>query len=657
MEFEQHGALIDETHRNDDSEVNEHQHYHKEKSQYRKQKSGNEVAEKVKLFEQLSNSDRSGSETSNDSFAEFIEQHVDLMTYKDKKRRRQSRQTVKLLSLPMPLPVPFKDKGCASLKDLQDLEERVQQVPDSIIDKYAKQIGAIQGRFEELENNTGTAVDIQWNMQKLRTEHEASSNEADRRVRESIKGLRQEMDVKMDDVKRSFVTHTPMLEDSSLPQKVHAFKLQNTQLSSRYEKASQRLEQIETLQGSTQIKLVQKMQQDMDTRLQAIEHKVCKGDLERLESNIEALRQRITESEKSSIQHEEQVAQQIPKTTWNIQELQRRIAQLEQRNLAVPPVSPLPSLPSTPASLLKPHDDLTRRVNEMVANIQQLSASHQQLRDRVVNECVTHGEYNQHREEMRSTMVTTSSVARVERLEAKMVETERKVSNCVLHVEYQQFGDKMMESMAKYVSYDQYQVMREEIQPLSPLPSKVSIMEETFDKLGRGMQSCVTLETVNKVINEQMHTVVATFQGNLQVEANQVLQQVGEAKAILAEAKLEVIENQGIMTNQKAVNSALEVKAAEVVQQVAEARALATEAKLEVTEVRGIRSQIEASITPPPPPPPPPAPVNDHLAEIKTIKAKYEAELTEATQSAQVSAGEASTAAKAASRGCSDHRR
>ena len=163
MEFEQHGALTDETHQNDDSEVNEHQHYHKEKSQYRKQKFGNEVAEKVKSFEQLSNSDRSGSETSNDSFAEFIEQHVDPMTYKEKKRRRQSRQTVKLLSLPMPLPVPFKDKGYASLKDLQDLEQRVQQVPDSIIDKYAKQIGAIQGRLEEVENNTaskGTAVDI-----------------------------------------------------------------------------------------------------------------------------------------------------------------------------------------------------------------------------------------------------------------------------------------------------------------------------------------------------------------------------------------------------------------------------------------------------------------------------------------------------------------
>ena len=137
---------------------------------------------------------------------------------------------------------------------------------------------------------------------------------------------------------------------------------------------------------------------------------------------------------------------------------------------------------------------------------------------------------------------------------------------------------------------------------------------------------------------------------NLQVEANQVLRQVGEAKAILAEAKLEIIENQGIMTNPKAINPALETKAAEVVQQVAEARALATEAKLEVTEVPGIRSQIEASITPRPPPPHPPAPVNDHLAEIKTIKAKYEAELTEATRSAQVGAGEASTAARAASR-------
>ena len=166
-------------------------------------------------------------------------------------------------------------------------------------------------------------------MQKLRTEHEASSNEADRRVRESIKGLRQEMDVKMDEVKRSFVTATPMLEDSSLLQKVHALELQNTQLSSRYEKASQRLELIEKLQGSAQIKLVQKMQQDMDTRLQAIEHKFCTGDLERLESNIEALRQRITELEKSSIQHEGQVAQQIPKNTSDIQELQRRIAQVE----------------------------------------------------------------------------------------------------------------------------------------------------------------------------------------------------------------------------------------------------------------------------------------------------------------------------------------
>ena len=247
-------------------------------------------------------------------------------------------------------------------------------------------------------------------------------------------------------------------------------------------------------------------------------------------------------------------------------------------------------------------------------------------------------------------MVTTSSMAGVERLEAKMVETERKVSTCLLHVEYQQFRDKMMEGMAKYVSYHQYQVMREEIQPLSPLPSEVSIIEEAVDKLGRGMQSCVTLETVNKVINEQTHTLVATFQGNLQVEENQVLQQVGEAKAILAEAKLEVIENQGIMTSQKAINSALEAKAAEVVQQVAEARALATEAKLEVTEVRGIRSQIETSITPPPPTPRLPAPVNDHLAEIKDIKAKYEAEWTEATRSAQVSAGEASTAAKAASR-------
>ena len=65
------------------------------------------------------------------------------------------------------------------------------------------------------------------------------------------------------------------------------------------------------------------------------------------------------------------------------------------------------------------------------------------------------------------------------------------------------------------------------------------------------MQSCVTLQAVNKDINEQMHTVVATFQGNLQDEANQVLQQVGEAKTILAEGTLEVIENQCIMKNQK----------------------------------------------------------------------------------------------------------
>ena len=111
MEFEQHGALIDETHQNYDSQLNDHQHYHKEKSQYRKQKSGNEVAEKVKLFEQLSNSGRSGSETSNDSFTGFIDQHVDPSTYNEKKRQRQCRQTVKLLSLPMPLPVTFTDKG------------------------------------------------------------------------------------------------------------------------------------------------------------------------------------------------------------------------------------------------------------------------------------------------------------------------------------------------------------------------------------------------------------------------------------------------------------------------------------------------------------------------------------------------------------------
>ena len=179
------------------------------------------------------------------------------------------------------------------MKHLQDLGERAQQVPDSIIVKYAKQI--VQGRLEGLANNTatkGTAVDIQRNMQRLRTEHEASSNEADRRVRESIKGLRQEMDVKMDVLKRSLVTPTPMLKDSSLPQKVHALELQNTQLSSRYENLSQRLEPIEKLQGAAQVKLVQKMQQDMDTRLQAIEHKVCTGDLQRLQPNIDALRQR-----------------------------------------------------------------------------------------------------------------------------------------------------------------------------------------------------------------------------------------------------------------------------------------------------------------------------------------------------------------------------
>ena len=86
-----------------------------------------------------------------------------------------------------------------------------------------------------------------------------------------------------------------------------------------------------------------------------------------------------------------------------------------------------------------------------------------------------------------------------------------------------------------------------------------------------------------------------------------------------------------------------------MVPQVAEARALATEAKLDITEVLGIWSQIETSIFSPPPPPPPPAPVNDRLAEIKTVRARYEAELTKATQSAQVSAGEASMAAKAAS--------
>ena len=56
---------------------------------------------------------------------------------------------------------------------------------------------------------------------------------------------------------------------------------------------------------------------------------------------------------------------------------------------------------------------------------------------------------------------------------------------------------------------------------------------------------------MNKVISEHMHPAVATFQGNLHVEANQVLQQLGEAKAILAEAKLEVIENQGIVTIKK----------------------------------------------------------------------------------------------------------
>ena len=92
-----------------------------------------------------------------------------------------------------------------------------------------------------------------------------------------------------------------------------------------------------------------------------------------------------------------------------------------------------------------------------------------------------------------------------------MVETERNISNCVLHVEYQQFRDKMMESMAKCVSYDQYQVMQQEIQPLPPLPPKVSMIEETVDKLGRGMQSCVTPKTLNKVINERMDMVVQTF--------------------------------------------------------------------------------------------------------------------------------------------------
>ena len=210
---------------NDYSQLNEHHHYQKVKSQYHKQKSGNELAEKVKLFEQLSTV---GSETSNDSSTECIDQRVDPSTYK-KKWRRQSCQMVKMLSLPMPLPVPFKDKGYASLKDLQDLEERVQQVPDTIVDKYAKQIGRIQGRLEEIENNTttkGTAVEIQWKMQTLRTEHEAMSNEADRRVRESIKGLRQEMDVKMDEDKMLFATPTPMLEDSSLPQKIH-YKIPN----------------------------------------------------------------------------------------------------------------------------------------------------------------------------------------------------------------------------------------------------------------------------------------------------------------------------------------------------------------------------------------------------------------------------------------------
>ena len=197
------------------------------------------------------------------------------------------------------------------------------------------------------------------------------------------------MGVKMDEVKRSFATPTDMREESSLPQKVHASELQDTQLSSRYEKVSGRLEQIQTLHCSTQMKLVQKMQQNRDTRLQDIEHKVSTGDLERLESNIDSLRQRITKLEQSSIQHEGQVAQQIPKATLDIQELQRRISQLEQQNLAVPRVSPLPSLASTPASLRKPHAELTRWVNEMVANIQQLGACHEQLRDFVVNECLT----------------------------------------------------------------------------------------------------------------------------------------------------------------------------------------------------------------------------------------------------------------------------
>ena len=126
----------------------------------------------------------------------------------------------------MPLPVPFKDKGYASLKELQDLEERVQQVPESIIDKYAKQIGAIYGRLEELENNTttkGTAVEIQRNLHRLRTDQEALSNEADRRVRESIKGLRHQMDVKMDEVKRSFVTLTPCLRTLRCPKRSMAW--------------------------------------------------------------------------------------------------------------------------------------------------------------------------------------------------------------------------------------------------------------------------------------------------------------------------------------------------------------------------------------------------------------------------------------------------
>ena len=123
----------------------------------------------------------------------------------------------------------------------------------------------------------------------------------------------------------------------------------------------QGMEQVERMQCSTPIELLNKKQTSRDTRLQSLENKMCRGDMERFESNMDAIRHRVVELEKGSLHQEGETTQHRDQHNHDISELQRRLFQSEQKNVVGPsPPSfhpnPVPA-PSPPISLPREHVD------------------------------------------------------------------------------------------------------------------------------------------------------------------------------------------------------------------------------------------------------------------------------------------------------------